>query len=90
MLENLSDIIGILATVIGIITSVGFYLQTFKIIRRKSSADVSVKAFFLFSIGIFTWFVYGISLNNLPLIISNVIALIGTVSVIITYFKYKK
>ncbi|NIO44922.1 MAG: hypothetical protein GTN36_05220 [Candidatus Aenigmarchaeota archaeon] len=90
MLENLSDIIGILATVIGIITSVGFYLQTFRIIRRKSSADVSVKAFSLFSIGIFTWFVYGISLNNLPLIISNIVALIGTLSVIITYFKYKK
>jgi len=90
MLESLSDIIGILATVIGILTSLGFYLQTFKIIRRKSSADVSVKAYFLFSIGIFFWFIYGISLNNLPLILSNIIALIGTVSVIITYFKYKK
>ncbi len=36
------------------------------------------------------WLVYGISINNMALIVSNVIAVIGCASIIIEYFVYKK
>ena len=90
MLENLVDILAILATVLGSLMSLGYFPQTYKIIKRKSSADVSVSTYLIFTPGIIVWLLYGISLNNLPLIISNIIALIGAVSVIIAYFHYKK
>jgi len=89
MIENLSTL-EILVTIFGIIMPLGYLPQTFKMIRRKSSADVSVKTYLIFTIGTVVWLFYGISLNNLPLIISNIVALIGVISVIITYFKYKK
>jgi len=81
---------GILTTIFGIIMSFGYFTQIFKMIKRKSSADVSVTTYIIFSIGLSFWLIYGISLNDLPLIISNTIALIGAVSVVITFFKYKK
>ena len=90
MLENLSSILEILATIFGTIMSLGYFPQTIKMIRRKSSADVSVTTYLIFAPGVFIWLLYGVSLNNFPLIISNIIALIGAVSVVITYFVYKK
>ena len=90
MLENLSEILSILAAVFGIISSLGYFSQVYKIIKRKSSADVSLATYIIFSITVFIWFLYGISLNNFALIITNIITLIGAFSVIVTYFKYKK
>jgi MtN3 and saliva related transmembrane protein len=90
MLENLSELLAILATVFGTLMSLGYFPQTFKIIKRKSSADVSVTTYLIFTPGILIWLLYGISLNNLALILSNVVALIGAFSIIITYFYYRK
>jgi MtN3 and saliva related transmembrane protein len=90
MLENLSELLAILATVFGTLMSLGYFPQTLKIIKRKSSADVSVTTYLIFTPGILIWLLYGISLNNLALILSNVVALIGAFSIIITYFYYRK
>ncbi|UCD04564.1 MAG: hypothetical protein JSW73_02945 [Candidatus Woesearchaeota archaeon] len=89
MLENYVGILAIAATFFGVMMSIAYFPQTYKMFKRKSSADVSIISFSILLPGLLVWLMYGISLSNMPLIIANTIAIIGDVSVIITYFKYK-
>ena len=90
MIENFTEILAILATVFGVVMAVANLPQTFKIVKRKSCADVSLSTYLLLLPGVFIWFLYGLSLNNMPLITSNLIGFIATFSVIVVYFIYKK
>jgi MtN3 and saliva related transmembrane protein len=90
MLESFSATLAMAATVFGILMSLGYFPQTLKIVKRKSSADVSLFTYLLFAPGAFVWLIYGISINNLPLIVSNIISSIGAFSVIASYYIYKK
>lgn len=90
MLEQFSDILAVLATVFGTAMSLGYFPQVYKIIKRKSSADVSLTSYLIFAPGVIVWLLYGISLNNAALIIANTVALIGAFSVIASWFMYRK
>ena len=90
MLENLSEILGFLATIFGTVMALGYIPQIIKMIKRKSSADVSVMTYLILGTGVFVWLLYGVSLNNTALIISNFTGFVIVVILIITYFNYKK
>ncbi len=81
--------LGILATIFGMAMSIGYFTQTAKIIKQKSSNDVSLITYLIFGIGVTVWLLYGLSIKDFPIIISNIVALIGALSVIISYFFYK-
>jgi MtN3 and saliva related transmembrane protein len=86
----MANIIAILATIAGIVMSLGYYPQAFKIIKRKSAKDVSPTTYLMFFPGIVIWLIYGISLKDFPLIIANIVALIGCAFVLIAYSIFKK
>ncbi|MFC1697845.1 SemiSWEET family sugar transporter [Nanoarchaeota archaeon] len=82
--------LSVLTTIAGVGMTFGYFTQTYKILRRKSSNDVSLATYLIFGTGITIWLIYGISLNNWPIIISNIVAIIGALTVIISYLIYKK
>jgi len=90
MLESLTEILAILATIFGVVMATANLPQTFKIVRRKSCADVSITTYLMLLPGVLIWLLYGVSLNNMPLIASNFIGAIATLSVIVVYYIYKK
>ena len=90
MLEAYVEILAILATLFGTVMSVANFPQTYRIIKRKSSSDVSILTYMMLTPGTLLWVLYGISLGNLPIIIVNSIGSIGIISVIIVYMIYKK
>jgi len=64
--------------------------QAIKSVRSKSVKDVSLYTFlFIFIIGSM-WLYYGITINNLPLIVGNSIKLLTSFMVVFIYFKYRK
>ena len=79
----------ILATVAGVLMALANYPQAIKIIKRKSSKDVSLLTFSIMLFGTIVWFIYGISIGNLPVIISYGIGLTGSSFVILAYFIYR-
>ncbi len=83
------EFLPILTTITGIGMSIGYFTQTYKIFKRKSAIDVSLGTYLFFGVGVMVWLIYGISLNNYVLIITNVVALVGALSVIISYFLNK-
>lgn len=69
--------------------SFGYFSQTYKIFKRKSAKDVSLVTYLFFTVGIVIWLIYGLSIKNYPIIISNLVFLIGAASVLVAYFMNK-
>jgi MtN3 and saliva related transmembrane protein len=89
MLENFVDLFAVLATVFGTVMSFANYPQTYEIVKNRSSKDVSIVTYLILAPGTFIWVLYGISLGNWPMIITNALGLIGVFTVIIVYYMYK-
>lgn len=68
-------------------TTVAFLPQVIKTWRTRSTKDISLVMFLVFTTGIFLWLVYGVLLRDVPLIVAN-----GTTFVLsgtILYFKLR-
>ena len=63
--------------------------QAIKSIKRRSVKDLSLHTFLSITIIGMLWLYYGITINNLPLIIGNSIKLFTSLSVVLIYLKYK-
>ncbi len=71
------------------ITVVSLFPQLVKIWKTKSTKDISLGMFLLFCGGVFLWFVYGILMQDLPIIIANFLGFIQTLIILILKVKYK-
>ena len=62
------DVIGLTAGAMG-----GFSLfpQVIKVLKTKSTKDISREMFLLLASSIFLWLIYGFFLNNFPIIVAN-------------------
>jgi len=65
----------------GILTTVAFLPQVLRTWRTRSTADISLVMFLVYVTGIVLWLIYGLMLNDLPLITSNAVTLVfsGTI-----------
>ena len=90
MFEEFSEILAWIATTGGLFISFAYIPQVYKIWKNKSSADVSLITFIMFALGVAFWLIYGISINNMALIVANTAGLIGICSVIIACLIYRK
>lgn len=79
----------ILVGLVGVLMSLSYFPQAMKIIKRKSSKDVSLITFSVFSVGTFLWLIYGFILGELPIILGYLVGFIGTTSVLILAIKYR-
>jgi MtN3 and saliva related transmembrane protein len=71
------------------ITVVSLFPQLVKIWKTKSTKDISLGMFLLFCGGVFLWFVYGILMQDLPIIVANFLGFIQTLIILIFKVKYK-
>ncbi|MBT7902757.1 hypothetical protein HN587_02765 [Candidatus Woesearchaeota archaeon] len=85
----LLTIFSVLVTILGVAMSIGHLIQAHKIYKRKSANDISIITYSTFTIGSYVWLIYGILLKELPIILSFVIAVVGTTAVMVLIFKYK-
>ena len=90
MLEAYTGILAVLATMAGIMISVSYYPQIYKMYKRKSSADVSLTTYLMVGSSVVIWLLYGFSIRNIPLIITNSVSLFGAIVIVLVYFYYKK
>jgi len=82
-LDNI-EIIGLVAAVL---TTSAFLPQVYKTWKTKDVSALSMPTLLLFFMGIILWFIYGIYINSLSLIIANGIT-IGSYALLI-FFKLK-
>jgi len=81
-------ILSILATAFGSIMGFSNFFQAHRIFKRKSARDISLTTFGMLFAGALVWVLYGLELRNSPVIISNLVGVLGAGSVLIGWFKY--
>ena len=79
------DIINLVGTAGGIVSSVTFLPQVIKIWKTKSAKDLSMGTLMFLVLNVSLWLLYGILTNLYPIIITNGIVL--SMVFIMVYFK---
>jgi MtN3 and saliva related transmembrane protein len=74
----------------GVVMSLGYFPQAYKIWRSKSSENISIPTFVIFAIGTLTWLIYGILIDDIIVILGFVIGVIGSWSVLSLSIFYNK
>jgi len=70
-------------------TTISFLPQAIRVIKTKQTKDLSLTMYMAFTVGIFLWLVYGIMLDNLPIVIANSITLVFACTILVMKLKYK-
>ena len=70
-------------------TTIAFLPQALKVYKSKSTKDISLYMFIIFTIGVFSWLVYGIIISDLPIILANAVTLILSLFILLFKLKYK-
>ena len=83
---NLITILGLVAATC---TTISFLPQAIKTIRSKHTKDLSFGMYTVLTIGVFLWFVYGIFIKDIPVILANGITLVFTATILYLIIKYK-
>ncbi len=63
--------------------------QLIKIIKTKSTGDISLGMFVILTLGVFLWLIYGIIVKDIPIIAANTVSLVVSLSLLILKLKYK-
>lgn len=80
------EIMGIIA---GGLTTTSLVPQVIKTYKSRSAADLSLKMFSLFSLGVLLWLIYGIINKDLPIILANVFTLALALTLLFFKFRFK-
>lgn len=81
----LTDIIGSIAATL---TTIAFLPQAIQVIKTKSTRDISLVMYVVFTAGVAFWLTYGILLGAVPIIIGNVVTLFLALIVLIMKLKH--
>ena len=76
-------------TIMGVVMSIGYFPQAYKILKSKSAVNISIPTFVIFAIGTLTWLIYGILIKDITIILGFVIGVIGSWSVLFLSIIYK-
>jgi len=77
------------AALCGIAMGLSPLLQLRRVAVRRSSADVSVAYLGVLFVGFVLWLTYGVAIANVPLIVSNVVALATNVLTITAVLRFR-
>jgi MtN3 and saliva related transmembrane protein len=83
------DTITIIGLIAALFTTVSLLPQLIRIWKTKSTKDISTGMFALFCGGVFLWFIYGVFVNDYPIIIANSLAFIQAAVILVFKAKYK-
>ncbi|WP_166416799.1 SemiSWEET family sugar transporter [Cochlodiniinecator piscidefendens] len=85
-MHALPDIVGYLAAIIGTICWIP---QTIKAWTTKETKDLSIWANILVLLTITLWFIYGILIGSIPLILGNLISICAVGAIVIAIFRFR-
>jgi MtN3 and saliva related transmembrane protein len=84
------DSLTILGLTAGTFTTIAFLPQVLQTWRTKSAKDVSYVMLITFMLGVFLWFIYGLFLGALPIILANGLTLFFNFIILGLKIKYSQ
>lgn len=83
---NIVICLGLLA---GFCTSLAFIPQVVQIYHSKSTEGISLLMYFIYSIGLVLWILYGVLIGSEAVMISNAITLLAAIAIILMKLRWK-
>lgn len=80
------EILGLIAATL---TTSAFVPQVYKAWKHKSTKDISLIMYFIFLIGLMLWFVYGLEIDSLSIMIANGVTIVLALAILIAKLKFK-
>ena len=84
-MDNLNSLIGFIAATL---TTISFVPQVIKIWRSRSTHDVSLGMYALFTLGVAMWLAYGLLIHSWPVILANFVTLLLAGTVLLMKLKF--
>jgi len=82
---DITSIIGILAACL---TTLSFLPQAIKTIQTKDTKSLSLPMYTMFFTGVVLWFIYGIIIQDYPLLIANGITILLAGTILVMKLKH--
>ena len=82
---NLADVLG---SVAGVLTTVAFAPQVWGVWKTRSTRDISLSMYLVFTTGVGFWLAYGLVLGAWPIIAANAVTLALTGTVLVLKLKH--
>ena len=82
-----NELIGFIAAVC---TTFAFLPQAIKVWKTKKTKDLSLRMYTVMFIGICLWFVYGLRINSLSIILANVVTGFLVFTIMVYIFNNKE
>ena len=82
------DFVTVLGLSAGTLTVIAFFPLLLKVWRTKSTRDISLGMFSIFCAGVLLWFVYGLVIDDLPIIIANFLTFVQALIIVMFKIKY--
>ncbi len=70
-------------------TTISFWPQLSKTWKTKSAGDLLLGMSLTFTIGVVLWLVYGLYLNALPIILTNLVTFLLTLTIVVLKIRYR-
>ncbi len=83
---NLVTVLGLVA---GTLTTAAYFPQLLKTWKSKSAGDISWSMLISLCVGIILWLIYGVYVQDIPVILANVVTLLFTSNILILKIRYR-
>jgi MtN3 and saliva related transmembrane protein len=80
----------VLGFIAALCTTAAFVPQLVRVLRLRSARDISLPTFLMFSVGVFLWLLYGIYTGSRPVIASNAVTLVLSVSILVLKLRFDR
>lgn len=80
------DFVGFMAA---ICTTLAFVPQALKTIESKDTASISLSMYVIFTTGVLLWLLYGLAIDNWPIIVANAVTFALAATILWFKLKYK-
>jgi MtN3 and saliva related transmembrane protein len=84
---NIWTIIGFVAATC---TTISFVPQLVRVLQLRSAREISLGMFLLFSFGTVLWLLYGWSVHSWPVMVSNAVTLVLSLTILFFKLKYDR
>ena len=84
------NIVELLGTFAGVLTSFAFFPQIIKLVKTRQSAGISIITYVTTLLGCLLWFIYGVFISSYPLIFFNVLNIITSTTILVLSNRYSK
>lgn len=82
---SVADLLGSIA---GILTTVAFVPQVWGVWKTRSTRDISLGMYLVFTTGVSFWLAYGLVLGAWPIIVANSVTLMLTGTVLVLKLRH--